>query len=94
MSTGNPLYLVVLPLVHVTATQMLGYGLTEQVLTLMPGRDQATEFFPDEVDSYVLAFKDRANKHLVGGHVIGYDFKKFTLVNGRVIVEVVQRVRP
>ena len=82
----NELYLVVLPLVHVSS------GLTEQTLTLLPGKDLATEFFPDEVDQYLEMFRDRSNKYLTGGHVTGYEFHKENTPEGRVIVRVVQNV--
>ena len=63
------LYLAVLPMIHAT-------GLTEQVLTLFPSREFATEFFPEEVDGYILTFTNRANKYLTGGHVQGYEVEK------------------
>jgi len=83
------LYLAVLPLVHMG----LNFGLTEQTLTLFPSKDFATEFFPDEVDGYILTFERRANEHLVGGHVTGYAFTKEETEDGRVIVRVTQHVR-
>ena len=89
---SNELYLAVLPLVHITTNQVLGYGLTEQVLTLFPDKSFATEFFPDEVDTYILGFESRANKYLTGGHVTGYEFHKEQTDNGRVIVRVLQEV--
>jgi hypothetical protein len=81
----NELYLVVVPLIH------LGTGLAEQTLTLLPGRDFATEFFPDEVEGYVVMFKNRA-KFFTGGHVKGYEVIAEPIENGRVIVRVVQNV--
>jgi len=86
----NELYLAVLPLVHVTLNQVLGYGLTEQTLTLFPDKNFATEFFPDDVDNYILIFQARADKYLVGGHVKGYTFTKEPTDDGRVIVRVTQ----
>lgn len=82
----NDLYLVVLPLVRI------GLGPTEQVLTLLPDKNLATEFFPDEVDTYIEGFKWRANKYLTGGHVKGYDFEKENTSEGRFIVRVIQNV--
>lgn len=82
----NDLYLAVLPLVH------LDTGRTEQTLTLFPDKAFATEFFKDEVELYVNMFKSRANKYLVGGHVIAYEFHSETKQDGRVIVRVVQNV--
>jgi len=46
----------VLPLIHISSTPYLGYGLSEQTLTLFPDRKFATELFDDEVDKYILAF--------------------------------------
>ncbi|MGA7139177.1 MAG: hypothetical protein WBZ14_15995 [Terriglobales bacterium] len=83
------LYLAVLPFVHLS----VNFGLTEQVLTLFPNRDFATEFFPDEVDRYILTFEKRANEYLLGGHVIGYKFTKEETKDGRVVVRVTQSVR-
>jgi hypothetical protein len=93
MSSSNTLYLAVLPLVHVTVNQVLGFGLTEQTLTLYPDKNFATEFFPDEVDGYIDAFKWRADKYLTGGHVVSYDLSKEITPEGRVIVVVKQNVR-
>jgi hypothetical protein len=83
----NELYLVVLPLVHISS------GLTEQVLTLLPNREFATEFFPDEVSGYVTMFRNRADKYLTGEHVVGYAFDQQPTATGRVIVRVTQNVR-
>ena len=89
---SNELFLAVLPLIHVSTTAYFGYGLTEQTLTLFPDKKFATVFFPDEVDSYILAFESRAQKYLTGGHVTGYEFHKQPTEDGRVIVRVVQYV--
>jgi hypothetical protein len=83
----NTLYLAVQPLIH------LNSGLAEQVLTLHPNREFATEFSPEEVNNYILMFGDRANRHLVGGNVIGYRLIPVPLPNGRVLVTVLQDVR-
>ena len=87
----NELYLAVLPIIHVSTNQALGYGLTEQILTVFPDRNFATEFFPDEVDGYIQTFKNR-EKYLTGGHVTGWDVRKEPTADGRVIVRVVQHV--
>ena len=84
--SSNELFLVVLPLIH------LDTGLTEQVLTLVSQRDSATEFFPDEVGTYISFFEGRANKYLTGGHVTGYGLDQEVLENGRIIVRVTQNV--
>lgn len=89
---GNELFLAVLPLIHISTNAYLGYGMTEQTLTLFPDRKFATEFFDNEVDNYILAFESRAQKYLTGGHVAGYDIKKEQTEPGRWIVRVVQRV--
>ena len=84
----NDLYLAVLPMVHLSER----FGLTEQFLTVFPNREFATEFFADEVDTYVSTFERRANKYLIGGHVKSYSFHKEPASDGRVIVRVVQNV--
>ena len=88
---SSVLYLAVLPLVHIST--YTGFGTTEQTLTLFPDRNFATEFFPDEVDSYISMFHKRANDYLTGGHVTGYDFYKEPTEDGRFIVRVVQNVK-
>jgi hypothetical protein len=88
----NELYLVVLPLIHVSVNQIFGFGLTEQALTLFPDRDFATKFFPDEVENYVATFQNRANKYLTGGHVTHYEIQQERTDDGRVIVKVIQHV--
>ena len=88
----NELYLAVLPVIHLTPVGPFGFGLTEQVLTLLPGRDLATVFYKDEVDAYIATFQNRANKYLAGGHVSGYDLELIDTEDDRVVVKVVQRV--
>ena len=85
-SSSNELYLVVLPLIHVSS------GVTEQTLTLFPDKNMATEFFPDEVETYVTMFLSRANKYLAGGHVTDYTVHREQTALGRVIVRVIQNV--
>jgi len=92
MARSNQLYLAVLPLIHVSANQVFGFGLTEQTLTLFPDRNLATEFFKDEVESYILTFKNRANKYLIGGHVTSYEVTTEPADDGRVVVKVTQHV--
>ena len=84
----NELYMVVLPLIHLGQE----FGRTEQVLTLVPDRNFATEFFPDEVEGYILTFQNRM-QYLSGGHVAGYEVVREHTDDGRVIVRVVQNVR-
>jgi hypothetical protein len=85
---NNELYLVVLPIIHLTQT----FGLTEQVLTLLPGREMATEFFRDEVHDYISTFDARANQYLIGGHVQRYEAQIVDVGSNRVVVKVVQIV--
>jgi hypothetical protein len=83
---NNEMYLVVLPQIH------LNSGLAEQILTVLPNRDFATEFFGEEVDGYLLMFQNRT-KYFSGGHVKGYTFEKEAVGDeGRVIVKVIQNV--
>jgi hypothetical protein len=92
---SNELYLAVLPLIHVSANQTLGFGLTEQVLTLFPIKELATEFFPDEVEKYITTFQGRADKYLTGGHVTKYEVRQEPGLrgDGRIIVRVIQHVQ-
>jgi hypothetical protein len=85
---SNELFLCVLPMVHLGASQ---FGLTEQVVTLLPDRQSATEFFPDEVQDYINIF-DRRTQYLIGGHVSGYSFEQVKTNNNRVVVKVYQHV--
>jgi hypothetical protein len=85
-STTNTLYLAVIP------TISLGSGATEQLLTMLPDRDFATEFFSDEVDNYIAMFM-RRTKYFTGGHVIGYDCHKQATPSGRFVVRVTQNVK-
>jgi hypothetical protein len=84
----NELYLVVLPLIHMGRNE---FGRTEPILTLLPGRDFATEFFPDEVEGYIATFRNRLN-FLTGGHVAGYEIHQEPTDDGRVVVRVIQNV--
>jgi len=83
---SNELYLAVLPLIH------LRDGLTEQTLTLFPDRNLATEFALDEVETFILFFKNRTDL-LSGGSVTGYEIYKEPTKDGRVVVRVVQNVK-
>lgn len=87
----NELYLTILPLIHISLNQAMGFGLTEQTLTLFPDRNFATEFFPDEVDGYIATFEHR-QKYLTGGHVTGWEIHKEPTADGRVVVRVIQHV--
>lgn len=96
---SNELYLVVLPLIHIPSpviNRLISNvvrqpGPMEQVLTLFPDRDFATEFYSDEVQFYIDSF--RANiRSLTGGHVTGYEIFTETTADGRIVVRVVQYV--
>ena len=88
--SGNELYFAVLPQIVVSGGD---FGKTQQVLTLLPDRNFASEFFPEEVDTYVQVFQNRMIS-LSGGHVTGYFIEKQTVATGRVIVRVTQHVKP
>lgn len=85
----NELYLAVMPLIHMGSS----FGLTEQTLTLFPSREFATLFFADEVVSYEMTFKHRANEYLTGGHVSHYEVEREQVKDGRWIVKVTQHVK-
>ena len=87
------LYLSVLPMVHISSPPFASYGRTEQVLTLFPDRNFATEFMPDEVDEFIETFRSRASSYLTGGRITGYDFEKEVTKSGLVIVKVIQNAR-
>ena len=84
-SPSNVLYLAVLPIIHIDT------GATEQVLTMYSDKSLATEFFPDEVDTYISMFTKRT-KYFTGGHVERYDCQRESTPSGRVIVRVGQYV--
>ena len=88
-SSTNDLYLVVLPIISLSTE--CGFGRTEQVLTLLPDRKLASEFFRDQVESFVRLFKNRTS-YFVGGHVTGYEFEYEEVDADRVVVKVIQRV--
>lgn len=90
MPVANELYLAVLPLVHFSG-HFAGETI-EQVMTLLPDRDFATEFFPEEVDRYIQTFRSAARQQFTGGHVKSYEFQKHTTDEGRVYVVVTQNV--
>jgi hypothetical protein len=65
----------------------------EQIFTLFPDKNFATKFFADEVQTYANDFRTVAEKHLRGGHVIGYEFEIELTEDGRYIVRVIQNVQ-
>lgn len=85
----NNLYLAVLPIVHLGDQ----FGRTEQVLTLFPDSRFATLFHPDEVEGYLLTFKNRAEKYLQSGNVVSYQFERESVVGTNLVrVRVIQNV--
>jgi hypothetical protein len=90
---SNELYLTALPLVRVPVPGVVRvHGLVEQFITLFPDRNFATEFYEDEVQFYIDAFK-ASIPALTGGHSKAFEFTKEPTVDGeRVIVRVVQHV--
>jgi hypothetical protein len=87
-SITNVLYFAVLPQIAVSGTS---FGRTEQILTLVPDKNFASAFFPEEVDTYIQVFNNRQN-YLVGGHVTGYDIEKESASGGRFYVRAKQHV--
>jgi hypothetical protein len=85
----NVLYFAVLPQIVVSGSS---FGRTEQILTLVPDKNFASAFHPDEVDTYIQVFENRES-YLVGGHVTGYTLTKEDASRGRFYVKVTQHVR-
>ena len=69
----------------------MAFGQIQQMLTLLPEKNFATRFFPDEVDVYMMTFKNRT-KYFTGGHVKDYELFQEAQPDGRIIVRVVQHV--
>jgi hypothetical protein len=99
----NRLYLSVLPIIHLNPPPPANYilvraglqkqfGTPEQILTLFPDRNFATEFYPDEVELYINAVQESTSQFLTGGHVTRYEFIRQTTDDGRVVVMVEQYV--
>jgi hypothetical protein len=88
MAKDNELYFAVIPQITVSGIHI---GKTEQVLTLLSGRDQATAFHEDELETYILLFSNR-QQYLTGGHVKGYKLSKESKGDGRYYVKVIQHV--
>jgi hypothetical protein len=87
--TENVLYFSVFPQIVVSGTS---FGRTEQVLTLVPDKNFASAFFPEEVDTYIQVFRNRQD-YLVGGHVAGYELSKEPASGGRLYVRATQHVQ-
>ncbi len=84
----NELYLAVLPMIRLGESPYP----VEEVLTLYPDKNFATNFFPDEIGFFLNLIKKRT-QHLMGGHVVRYDFATEQMEDGRQIVRVTQVVR-
>ena len=74
-----------MPLIH------LATGQTEQALSFFPDRNFATEFYADEVDTY-LGFVSKRLQYLEGGHIKDYEGDKEDAGGGRFIIRVRQNV--
>lgn len=74
----NELYFVVMPQISLSPAV---YGKVDQVLTLLPDRNFASEFLPNRVDGYLLVFQHR-EKYFLGGDVTGYAYQKISTPSG------------
>ena len=86
--TDNDLYLAVLPLVHYS--RLFSGERYEEVMTLVPDRNFATEFKRDEVSRYIQTFRNAAEEKY-GGPVRLYNYETCDAGNDRVYVVVTQR---
>jgi hypothetical protein len=85
------LYLAVLPLVHYS--KFFAGESYEEVMTLVPDRNFATEFLPHEVDKYIETFRNAARPKLTGRvEPDKFLFTKEDAGNGRVYVVATQNV--
>jgi hypothetical protein len=84
----NVLYFAVFPQIAVSGSS---FGRTEEILTLVPDKNFASAFFPEEVDTFIRVFNNRQT-HLVGGHVTGYEISKEQASGGRFYVRATQHV--
>ncbi len=85
----NPLYLAVLPLVHYS--RAFGGATYEEVMTLVPDRNFATEFGADVVDLYINTFISASDEKFTGRTFRGYKFEKFGTGDGIHVYVVVSR---
>ena len=88
VAQDGDLFLAVLPLVHYS--RLFAGTSYEEVMTLLPDRNFATEFKPNEVDQYINAFREAAEEKL-GGPVRRYRYSKYWTDDQRVYVVVNQR---
>ena len=88
MARENVLYISIMPIIHLS----VNFGLTEQILTLFPDRNFATEFLPEHVAGVLATFESRAKDHLSDNN-ISYTVHPENTGDGRVIVKVIQHVK-
>ena len=81
----NALYLAVLPLVHYS--RHFAGETFEEVMTLVPDRNFATEFLAGDVDRYIQTFRNAAEEKF-GGPVRRFKYDKHPTPDGRVVVVV------
>lgn len=81
------LFIAVLPLVHYS--RHFAGATYEEVMTLVPDRNFATEFSAAEADLYINTFRDAAEEKL-GGPVRLFKYSKHLTDDGRVFVVVNQ----
>ena len=86
-SGENELYLAVLPLVHYS--RFFAGERYEEVMTLVPDRNFATEFRQDEADRYIQTFRSAAEEKY-GGPIRKFNYFKRVTDDGRVFVVVTQ----
>lgn len=84
---SGDLFLAVLPLVHYSR-HFAGISY-EEVMTLVPDRNFATEFPPQYADTYIKTFREAAEEKF-GGPVRRFNYSKHEAENGRVFVVVNQ----
>jgi hypothetical protein len=86
---SNVLYLVVLPVIHLSS------GLTEQVLTLLPNKEQGTTFLEAQLNDFSSMFLTRANKYLTGDVVTRYECiaEPVPGAENEYLIRVIQHVR-
>jgi len=89
--SDDDLYLAVLPLVHYS--KFFAGETYEEVMTLVPDRNFATEFLPQDVDKYIETFRNAARPKYTGRvEPDKFLFTKHDAGNGRVYVSATQNV--
>jgi hypothetical protein len=81
----NDLYLAVLPLVHYS--RHFSGERFEEVMTLVPDRNFATEFSPVDVDTYIQTFRNAAEEKF-GGPIRRFAYTKYSTDDDHVFVVV------